>query len=98
MKILNLSFAIEPPSATASATAGREGTAVNVGRRQNSRLASKNVIQSSNEMQDIYKKIKIQYGKKFKSSQLYGTGDAGKKILQILKKLDKFSTQKIITY
>lgn len=33
MKILNLSFAIEPPSATASATAGREGTAVNVGRR-----------------------------------------------------------------
>ena len=72
--------------------------AVNVGKRQNSRLTSKNVIQSSNEMQDIYKKIKIQYGKKFKPSNLYGSGNAGKKILQILKKLKKFSTQKIITY
>ena len=86
-----------------SSSAIRDGAfigvpAVNVGKRQNSRLASKNVIQSSNEMQDIYKKIKIQYGKKFKSSKLYGSGDAGKKILQILKKLDKFSTQKIITY
>ncbi len=86
-----------------SSSAIRDGAfigvpAVNVGKRQNSRLTSKNVIQSSNEMQDIYKKIKIQYGKKFKSSKLYGSGDAGKKILQILKKLDKFSTQKIITY
>ena len=86
-----------------SSSAIRDGAfigvpAVNVGKRQNSRLTSKNVIQSSNEMQDIYKKIKIQYGKKFKSSKLYGSGDASKKILQILKKLDKFSTQKIITY
>ena len=86
-----------------SSSAIRDGAfigvpAVNVGKRQNSRLASKNVIQSSNEMQDIYKKIKIQYGKKFKSSKLYGSADASKKILKILKKLDKFSTQKIITY
>ena len=44
----------------------------------------------------IYKKIKIQYGKKFKSSKLYGSSDAGKKFLQILKKLDKFSTQKLL--
>ena len=84
-----------------SSSAIRDGAfigvpAVNVGKRQNSRLTSKNVIQSSNEMQDIYKKIKIQYGKKFKSSKLYGSGDAGKKILQILKKLDKFSTQKLL--
>ena len=86
-----------------SSSAIRDGAfigvpAVNVGKRQNSRLTSKNVIQSSNEMQDIYKKIKIQYGKKFKSSKLYGSADASKKILKILKKLDKFSTQKIITY
>lgn len=86
-----------------SSSAIRDGAfigvpAVNVGKRQNSRLTSKNVIQSSNEMQDIYKKIKIQYGKKFKSSKLYGSGDSGKKILKILKKLNKFSTQKIITY
>lgn len=86
-----------------SSSAIRDGAfigvpAVNVGKRQNSRLTSKNVIQSSNEMKDIYKKIKIQYGKKFKPSKLYGAGDAGKKILQILKRLNKFSTQKIITY
>ena len=43
--------------------------AVNVGKRQNNRLRSKNVIQSSNETADIYKKIKIQYGKKFKPSK-----------------------------
>lgn len=86
-----------------SSSAIRDGAfigvpAVNVGKRQNNRLKSKNVIQSSNEMEDIYKKIKIQYGKKFKSSQLYGSGDSGKKIVEILKKLNKFSTQKTITY
>ncbi len=86
-----------------SSSAIRDGSflgipAVNVGNRQNNRLTSKNVINSSNEMEDIYKKIKIQYGKKFKSSKLYGSADASKKILKILKKLDKFSTQKIITY
>lgn len=86
-----------------SSSAIRDGAfigvpAVNVGKRQNNRLKSKNVIQSSNEMEDIYKKIKIQYGKKFKSSKLYGSGDSGKKIVEILKKLKKFSTQKTITY
>lgn len=86
-----------------SSSAIRDGAfigvpAVNVGKRQNNRLKSNNVIQSSNEMQDIYKKIKIQYGKKFKPSKLYGTGDSGKRILKILKKLDKFSTQKLITF
>lgn len=86
-----------------SSSAIRDGAfigipAVNVGNRQNNRLRSKNVIQSSNETIDIYKKIKVQYGKKFTSSKLYGSGNAGKKILQILKKLNKFSTQKLITY
>ena len=86
-----------------SSSAIRDGAfigvpAVNVGKRQNNRLRSKNVIQSSNELSDIQKKIKIQYGKKFKPSILYGSGNAGKNILTILKKLNKFSTQKIITY
>ncbi len=86
-----------------SSSAIRDGAfigvpAVNVGMRQNTRLRSKNVIQSSNEMKDIYKKIRIQYGKKFKSSNIYGSGNASKKILKILKNLSKFSTQKIITY
>ena len=75
-----------------------EYPAVNVGKRQNNRLSSKNVIQSSNEVEDIIKKISIQYGKKFKPSKIYGVGNAGKKIMKILKRLNKFSTQKIITY
>ncbi len=86
-----------------SSSAIRDGAfigvpAVNVGKRQNSRLRSKNVAQSSNEFKDIYKKISIQYGKKFKPSLLYGSGNAGKNIVKILKQQKKFSTQKIITY
>lgn len=86
-----------------SSSAIRDGAfigvpAVNVGKRQNNRLTSQNVIQSSNELEDIQNKIKIQYGKKFKPSTLYGSGNAGKNIVKILKRLNKFSTQKIITY
>ena len=86
-----------------SSSAIRDGAfigvpAVNVGQRQNNRLRSKNVIQSSNQLKHIEKKIKIQYGKKFKPSKLYGSGSAGKNIIKILKQLKKFSTQKNITY
>ena len=86
-----------------SSSAIRDGSfigvpAINVGKRQNNRLRSKNVLQSSNEFKDIKRKISTQYGKKFKPSKLYGSGDAGKKIIKILKQLKKFSTQKIITY
>lgn len=86
-----------------SSSAIRDGAfigvpAVNVGQRQNNRLRSKNVIQSSNELKEIQKKIKIQYGKKFKSSKLYGSGNTGKNVVRILKQLKKFSTQKNITY
>ena len=86
-----------------SSSAIRDGAfigvpAVNVGKRQNSRLRSKNVAQSSNDFEDIYKKISTQYGKKFKPSILYGSGNSGKNIVKILKQQKKFSTQKIITY
>jgi UDP-hydrolysing UDP-N-acetyl-D-glucosamine 2-epimerase len=86
-----------------SSSAIRDGSfigvpAVNVGKRQNKRLSSKNVIQSSNNMNDIIKKIQIQYGKRFKSSNLYGSGDSGKKIVKIINNLKKFTTQKLITY
>ncbi len=86
-----------------SSSAIRDGAfigvpAVNVGQRQNNRLRSKNVVQSSNELKEIEKKIKIQYGKRFKPTNLYGSGNTGKNIVKILKQLKKFSTQKIITY
>ena len=61
-------------------------------------LDQKNVAQSSNDFEDIYKKINTQYGKKFKPSILYGSGNSGKNIVKILKQQKKFSTQKIITY
>tara|TARA_B100000795_G_C22786796_1_gene435006 strand:+ start:450 stop:1616 length:1167 start_codon:yes stop_codon:yes gene_type:complete len=72
--------------------------AVNVGKRQNNRLSSRNVIQSSTSEKDIYDKIKIQFGKKFSPSKLYGSGNSGKQIINIIKKIKKFSSQKIITY
>ncbi len=86
-----------------SSSAIRDGSfigvpAVNVGKRQNKRLSSKNVIRSSNNMNDIIKKIQIQYGKRFKSSNLYGSGNSGKKIVKVINNLKKFTTQKLITY
>tara|TARA_B100000989_G_scaffold293920_1_gene272051 strand:+ start:4975 stop:6141 length:1167 start_codon:yes stop_codon:yes gene_type:complete len=86
-----------------SSSAIRDGSflgipAVNIGDRQNNRLRYKNVLQSDETEKSISNKIKKQYGKKFKKSFLYGNGTSGKKILNILKKLKMFSTQKKIMY
>lgn len=83
-----------------SSSAIRDGSflgipAVNIGTRQNGRLRYKNVIDANLDTEDILKKIKKNYGKKFKKSNIYGNGEAGKKIVNIIQKLNKFSTQKI---
>lgn len=73
--------------------------AVNVGTRQNSRLRGLNVIDVKNNVNDIYNALKKQLDrKKFKSSKIYGDGNAAKKIIKILKKIDDFNIQKKITY
>ena len=73
--------------------------AVNVGTRQNSRLRGLNVIDVKNNVNDIYNALKKQLNrKKFKSSKIYGDGNAAKKIIKILKRIDDFNIQKKITY
>lgn len=71
---------------------------VNIGTRQNNRLSSKNVINVKYNFKEILKVIKqqIRHGK-YKSSNLYGNGNAGKKIAEILSKSQP-SVQKKIFY
>jgi UDP-N-acetylglucosamine 2-epimerase len=86
-----------------SSSAIRDGSfvgvpAVNVGTRQNNRLFCSNVVQSGADEKSIFKSIKLQLQKKYKPSNLYGSGDASKKIIKILKKIERFSCQKLIAY
>tara|TARA_B100001093_G_C26836457_1_gene1018551 strand:+ start:1288 stop:2454 length:1167 start_codon:yes stop_codon:yes gene_type:complete len=86
-----------------SSSAIRDGSflgipAVNVGNRQNGRLKYSNVKNSPNDKKKIIQNIKLNFGKKFKRSNMYGNGEASKKIIKILKKLKKFSSQKQIQY
>lgn len=86
-----------------SSSAIRDGSfvgvpAVNVGTRQNNRLFCSNVVQSGADEKSIFKSIKLQLQKKYKPSNLYGNGDASKKIIKILKKIERFSCQKLIAY
>ncbi len=87
-----------------SSSALRDGSfigtpAVNIGTRQNSRLRSNNVFDVDYKASEIYNAIVKQLKKKkYKKSNLYGTGNAGKKILKILKKLNKVKIQKKIEY
>ena len=58
-----------------------------LGNRQNKREISNNIIKSSINSIEIRKKVKILTMKKIKKSNLYGNGQAGKKIANILYKL-----------
>jgi UDP-N-acetylglucosamine 2-epimerase len=71
---------------------------VNIGTRQNKRLRTSNVIQVDYDVSQIETAIKnqIQHGK-YDSSKIYGDGDAGVKIVDILIDCDP-SIQKTITY
>ena len=87
-----------------SSSAIREGAfigvpAINIGTRQSSRLKSKNTINASYNVDKIYKSLKIQIKKsKYKSSNIYGNGNAAKKIISTLKKLKKINIQKLNSY
>lgn len=71
---------------------------VNIGTRQNARMRDVNVIDSDYSSSNILNAIKqqIKHGK-YERSTLYGAGDAGEKIAQILKEATP-SLQKLITY
>jgi UDP-hydrolysing UDP-N-acetyl-D-glucosamine 2-epimerase len=87
-----------------SSSAIRDGSflgtpAVNIGTRQNSRLAGSNVINVGYDERKIFSAIKKQISKKkFKSSKIYGDGSAAKKIVSILKKIKNINIQKKISY
>ena len=72
---------------------------VNIGSRQNGRERGINVIDVSNNENDIYLGILKQLKKnKFKSSKLYGDGNSGKRIARILSNFKIKNTQKTLKF
>ena len=87
-----------------SSAAIREGSylgvpAVSVGNRQKPREHGNNVVFSSHNKSEIIKKIRTQIKnkKKIKSSKVFGSGKAGKKIAKILSNIN-INVQKRISY
>lgn len=72
---------------------------VNIGSRQNLRLRGENVIDTDYKSDSIIKAIQNQMiRKKYTSKKLYGNGESGKQISELLSKIDLPSLQKIINY
>jgi UDP-hydrolysing UDP-N-acetyl-D-glucosamine 2-epimerase len=61
---------------------------VNIGNRQHRRLRSKNVLDVKHEKNAIIKAIKNQIQKSYACSELYGKGDSGEKIADILSEIE----------
>lgn len=86
-----------------SSSAIREGAyigipAIDIGTRQLTRIVAKNVIRVNYNRKKIFKAILKQVGKKYKTSNIYGNGEAAKKIINILKRINKVDIQKLNTY
>ena len=87
-----------------SSSAVREGAfigtpSVEVGSRQFGRLKGNNIIQVKPNKKEIVQAIKTQLAHGiYKSENLYGDGQAGKKIANILSDLNPIDYQKKITY
>ncbi len=72
---------------------------VNIGSRQSYREISSNVINCNHDPKLILKSINHQIKKsKYKPSNLYGDGKAGRKIIKILKKIKSINIKKKISY
>lgn len=72
---------------------------VNIGSRQNLRLRGENVIDTDYNSDLILKAIQEQISKeKYTSKKLYGSGDAGKQISNLLSEIELPPLQKIINY
>ena len=69
---------------------------VNIGSRQNGRERGKNVIQVNYKANNIYNALRKQVNKnsRYKQSNIYGDGNAAKKIINKLVTLKKISVQK----
>ncbi len=72
---------------------------VNIGTRQNKRERGKNVIDTIYDQKEIVDAINYQIKNgKYISEKIYGSGDAGKKIADILANFKNLNTQKTINY
>lgn len=72
---------------------------VNIGSRQNLRLRGENVIDTNCNSDLILKAIQEQITrKKYTSKELYGSGDSGKQISNLLSEMELPPLQKIINY
>ncbi len=71
---------------------------VNIGNRQSNREYGRNVITVNHDSKQIYSAIKKMIrAKRFKSQKIYGAGNSGKKIAEILAKV-KIEIQKKLHY
>lgn len=72
---------------------------VNIGSRQNDRLSGDNVISCEAKEQDIFDSIMKQIDNgKYQPDFLYGDGNTGERIVNLLRKIEIDSVQKKITY
>ncbi len=72
---------------------------VNIGSRQKSRERGKNVIDVNNNEEEVYSAIRKQISNgPYKMETIYGDGNAGIKIAEILEKIGNIEIQKTITY
>ncbi|WP_026935508.1 UDP-N-acetylglucosamine 2-epimerase [Christiangramia echinicola] len=70
--------------------------AIDIGSRQHRRLKAENVIHVGYDRKEIQEKIKELNGKgHFPSSSIYGVGDSGKKIAELLSNIELRSTKTI---
>ena len=99
LKLLNNSICIIGNSSVAIREASYLGVpAVNIGTRQNGRLRGNNVIDVDYDRKDIIQAIrKIIEGNQVSSSRIYGNGNAGKKVAEILATVN-LTIDKKITY
>jgi UDP-N-acetylglucosamine 2-epimerase len=87
-----------------SSSAIREGSfirvpAVNIGNRQQKRLQGKNILNVGYNRKEIVQAVrKCLESRKPDAETIYGNGDAGKKIAEILAELYNISAQKCIQY
>ena len=98
-KLLKLSKCLVGNSSAGIRDAGFLGLpVVNIGTRQKGREHGNNVLHSSHNSDQIFKKINIAIKKKCRKNFTYGDGYAAKKIVKILKKIKKIDIQKRLNY
>lgn len=100
LKMMDLTVCLVGNSSSAIREGSFLGTpAVNVGTRQSGREHGDNVLFVDNSIDSIRNAINIQleHGK-YSENRLYGDGNAGSEIAEILTKLPKLSTQKRLNF